>query len=216
MRTKTSLLLVTTLVLANCSYHREKFTPHSGPVSFAAIRDAIMDRCVACHDGSKSFNCLAYADVKSRLDRMKDRVLDKRDMPPGAPLSAGQYDLLARWIAAGGPEFGEQAPPPLPPPKPLEPKFASIHEKILINMCVHCHSPGKPGGGVPLNTLKDLVDSPRLLVIPGNAAESGLYLAVREKAKPSKKMPPPDSGIRPLTTEEVQVIVDWINSGAPE
>lgn len=210
-------LLVSAVLLSfGCNYTRDKTVPVTGPVSFSLIREAISDRCVACHGGGKSWDCTVYGDVLARLEKVRDRVLVKKDMPPGSPLSQWQQDLLARWIAAGAPEFGEAPPVPPPKPKPLEPRFSSIHEKILSNMCVHCHSPGKPGANVPLNTLKDLVDSPRLLVIPGNADESGLYLVVRAKAKPSKKMPPPDSGIRPLSPEEVSIIVDWINAGAPE
>jgi hypothetical protein len=83
-----------------------------------------------------------------------------------------------------------------------------------------CHAPGKPTARVPLVTWKDLLESPLDIVIPGNAAESGLILSVTHE-DPDKLMPPPrdkegkPTGYSPLSAREIQVLMDWINRGAP-
>lgn len=219
------LFFTSLAILCGCNYQVDKKTvPLVGDtLSFATVKEAVFDtRCVVCHDGTKSYHCGAYAEVKARLEKIRSRVFEKKDMPPDSPLSSAQYDLLSRWLAAGGPEFADNNPQKKPPeqeppetvPKPLEPKFSSIHDKIFMPMCIHCHSPGKPGEKVPLNSREDLLNSPRLLVLPNTPDESGLLLAVKRKDK--KRMPPPDSGFNPLSTSEVSVIYEWIKSGAPE
>ena len=95
---------------------------------------------------------------------------------------------------------------------PLEATFNSIHEQILLPKCVGCHSPGQAAKRVPLNTREDLINSPRDLVIPGNPAESGLFLAVTRTDQ--KRMPPATVSIEPLLKKEVEVIRQWILEGA--
>ncbi len=210
------------LSLAGCSYDISKTKEAIGPLSFAAIKQNVLEpRCLNCHNGLGQWSCGDYKEVKLRLEKVNFRVLEKKDMPPGPGLSPYQYNLLTRWIQAGAPEFGKDATPPekppeKPPPMPLEPKFASIKENIFVPMCIFCHEKekGNPLRYVPLNTKGDLLNSPRLLVLPGNADESGLFLSVRPKAR--KPMPPVDSGMRRLNATEVSVIVNWINAGAQD
>ncbi len=208
------LLGFLTLSPLACSYDIQKNAPPiaSNDISYAAVKQAIfVPRCVMCHDGSPGkWDAGTFADVKERIKKIKQRVLDRKDMPPGSPLSPSQMAFLSTWIAAGAPETGK---PPVVPETPLEPKYASISEKIFIPMCSKCHIAGGSAPQVPL-TRDELLNSPRLLVVPFKADESGLFIAVKRKDK--KKMPPPDSGIRKLTPEEIAVIVEWINAGAKD
>jgi hypothetical protein len=97
------------------------------------------------------------------------------------------------------------------PEEPLEPTFSSIRKKIFIPKCVSCHNPAGEGRNVPLETLEDLTDSPRELVLPGNVEESGLTIAITRGD--DKRMPPPKTG-GPLSDEEIYVIEKWIQDGA--
>ncbi len=65
-----------------------------------------------------------------------------------------------------------------------------------------------------MQTRKDLLDSPRDLVLPGDPDESGLVIAVSRTD--AKRMPPPSTGKPPLADAEIAVIRQWIMSGAPE
>ena len=98
------------------------------------------------------------------------------------------------------------------PPTQLEPKYSSIKEVIFLNRCFACHSAGHSGERVPLEPLEDLLNSPRELVIPGNADESGLIIAVTRND--GKRMPPPSSGFSQLSEDEVKIVREWISSGA--
>jgi uncharacterized membrane protein len=65
---------------------------------------------------------------------------------------------------------------------------------------------------VPLETINDLINSPLDIVIPNNPEESGLFILIQEGVR--GKMPPINSGITPVTPEEIAVIKEWINQGA--
>ena len=138
---------------------------------------------------------------------------------PTPALSADQMGLLNAWILAGAPESsGPGGTLPLPP---LLPNFLSIKTHILEPRCLSCHSPGNSVARIPLVTREDLLNSPLELVIPGNAEESGLILAVRNE-DPNKVMPPEKTpsgqptGFSRLKEEEIRIIEEWIQRGAVE
>lgn len=96
---------------------------------------------------------------------------------------------------------------------PLEPKFSSLRRRIFERRCTGCHSSGGTAEKVPLINLKELLASPRELVIPGNVEESGLLIALQRND--DKRMPPPERG-SPLNADEIQTIRDWIAQGAKD
>ena len=95
---------------------------------------------------------------------------------------------------------------------PLEATFASIQGNIFQSRCISCHSAGQSAWRVPLDTREEVLNSPRELVIPGNADESGLVLAITRTD--DKRMPPPKSGSA-LSPKAIGIIKQWINEGAP-
>lgn len=104
-------------------------------------------------------------------------------------------------------------PQPRPAPTPeLEPTFRSIQAKILAPKCISCHRVGGRVPGITFNSKEELLNSPYELVIPGNPAESGIVLVLRPGAR--KPMPPPDSGISPVSQRELGIIEEWIRQGA--
>lgn len=92
--------------------------------------------------------------------------------------------------------------------------FMLIKERILSPRCFSCHSGGGMAGHVSLETREDLIDSPLEIVISGNPDESGIIIATTRTD--DKRMPPPDSGIPPLTAAEIDAIRRWIAEGARE
>lgn len=92
--------------------------------------------------------------------------------------------------------------------------FTLIKERILSPRCFYCHSAVGSASRVSLETRREVVDSPLEIVIPGNPDESGIIIAITRTD--DKRMPPPDSGIPPLTATEIDAIRQWITEGARE
>ena len=203
--------------------------PPSRPVSFQIVNERVfIPRCLICHGPASEHPLDSYSNVKRSLEGIISAVLVERTMPLGSSLSRDEIGLLTTWIAAGAPErVGDRegdgdhgqdpgpgpgpSPRPTPTPIPLEPTYSSIRANILVNRCILCHSPGGSAKQVPLVTFEDLLDSPRELVLPGNADESGLVLAIERDDE--KRMPPPMTGPA-LSEAERLVIRDWISKGA--
>lgn len=183
--------------------------------------------CISCHSRFQT-----YARVRWELLSIRKEVIEDREMPPSQsePLSPLKNELLKRWIDAGAPENPAPLPSPTPSPDPtlspapspelaprpsapLQPTYASIHERILVPRCLGCHAPGERAAKVPLNSLRDLLDSPLDLVIPGTPDESTLLLSLTRND--SKRMPPPRSS-GPLPPEEIEAIRTWIDRGAKD
>ena len=85
---------------------------------------------------------------------------------------------------------------------------------ILEQKCLYCHAPGKRGERVSLDTKEALINSPLEIVIPGNAEESDIILVLAPDAR--KPMPPRNSGPAPITEEEKNILIQWINQGAKD
>lgn len=225
--------------LGGCGFYHEKpskdlslsFPGNAAKFSYQTVRQRVfIPNCVLCHGDSGGVNLESYAAIKANLSKIEKAVFVDKTMPKSRPLGATELKILAAWIKAGAPETTEGAEPDLPgtespvpsaspspgptnPTDPIEPSFVSIKKRILDSKCISCHSEGGTASGVPLKTLKDLLNSPRELVIPKNPDESGLWIAVSRPD--SKRMPPPSAGM-PLSSGEVGAIRKWIEIGAPE
>jgi|GEM_PF-772896 len=207
-----------------CNLHVDKNIPtqnepvleNNAKISYAQVREKIFaPRCTHCHGISGGVNLETYQSVKANLARIERVALIERSMPQARPLSTGESSMLRAWIDSGAPEVvTSTSPTPSPtitPEIPLKPNFASIKKRIFENRCLSCHSVNGSASAVPLSQLKDLLDSPRDLLLPGNVEESGLYIAITRND--SKRMPPGSSG---LSDNEISVIREWITLGAPE
>lgn len=176
--------------------------------------------CIGCHGSSGGVNLESYASVKSQIAKIYESTVVQRKMPkaPTASLGDEQLGLLNAWIQAGAPQDSGADEVPIPQ---LEPTFDSIKSHILEVKCLSCHAPGKPVERVPLVTRKDLLDSPLDIVVPGNAEESGIILAITNQ-DPKKRMPPTkdklgnDTGYSPLSEDEIRIISLWITNGAKD
>ncbi|NNC90399.1 MAG: DUF1553 domain-containing protein [Akkermansiaceae bacterium] len=97
-------------------------------------------------------------------------------------------------------------------------KLFALHVKdIIAEKCIACHSSDedkKLKGGLEMSTRELLLkggDSGEV-VIPGNAAESLLYIATTWEDE-DYEMPPKEADR--LTEDQQEKIRDWINAGAP-
>jgi mono/diheme cytochrome c family protein len=181
----------------------------------------IRANCVGCHGSGGGISLESYELTKSHLKKIFQSVFVDRRMPkaPGPSLSANQLGLLNAWIQAGAPESAvDEDPTPVPP---MGPTFEAIRYHIFETKCLLCHSPGKPAARISLVTKEDILESPLELAIPGNADESGLFLAVISE-NVRKIMPPPKdehgnpTGLTKLSDAEIQAIYDWIQNGATD
>ncbi|MBS1713077.1 MAG: PSD1 domain-containing protein [Armatimonadetes bacterium] len=83
--------------------------------------------------------------------------------------------------------------------------------------CFRCHGPSAKEGQAGLRL--DLAESAtkdrdgRHVIHPGKSSESSILLRIRPET-PELAMPPPDSGVKPLSDEDVATIKAWIDQGA--
>ncbi len=184
----------------------------SSELSYAKVRrEVFAPRCLSCHGVSAKIGFDSYEQVKARLTDIERVALVEQTMPPRSPLNEKETRILKAWLDAGAPEGQEPAPDPTPE-EPLEPRFKSIKRKIFETRCLSCHSAGGEAARIPLETWQDLLNSPLELVLPGNAEESGLMIAVTRTD--DKRMPPPKSGFGRLSDDEIRTIERWIQEGA--
>lgn len=201
--------------LPGCNFYREKTTQFSSSdsaaLSFALVRKQVFEpSCISCHGNSGGVNLESYTSVKAHLPQIEKSTLIDRTMPKNGSLTSGQMGLLRSWIQAGAPEFG-QTQPSLD--EPLQPNFLSIRNKVFEVRCISCHSISGSASGIALGSLRELLDSPRDLLIPGNPDESGLIISLTRSD--DRRMPPPENSAA-LPESELTVIRKWIEIGAPE
>lgn len=220
------IALAFALLSGGCSYHKDKSDSFDSifvstnlieSISYQEVKDKVfVPKCISCHGDSGGVNLENYANARSFLEQIKQSTLIEKRMPKNNLLNNSEYMILAAWIKAGGPDQplnGGKVPPPTV--EILKPEFNSIKKIIIDRKCLSCHSPNGEAPRVLLDTVKDMIDSPLEIVIPGNPDESGLVLTL-DRESGMKPMPPIDSGIFPISKEELEVIKAWILKGAKD
>jgi mono/diheme cytochrome c family protein len=108
-----------------------------------------------------------------------------------------------------------QPPAPLPEPLPVPDPVAlarAVVENVLLANCGQCHSPvltpAQAQGGINyINDLDKLVETG--LIVPLSSATSRVVVTMR-----SGSMPPPSSGLPPMTDVDISLVASYIdNSG---
>lgn len=178
-------------------------------MNFEFINSRILrPKCASCHGDSGNVSLETYSAVKSHIAGIRNTVFIERTMPKRGALTLEEKRLLWNWIELGAPAESDGAPPP---EEPLRATYESIRSHILEPQCMTCHHSTGTGKRVPLDK-QGLLTSPLELVIPGNADESGLIISL-ERAD-DKRMPPAKEGYAALRPDVIQVLREWINSGA--
>ncbi|MBC7690234.1 MAG: hypothetical protein H7222_00565 [Methylotenera sp.] len=212
-----TLLLAATLLVSGCEFHKMKPARDEGlsagqasQVSYQMVKKRVFTQyCITCHGNSGGISLDSYGSVKQNIAAIETVALITHTMPKNGSLPQSEQDLLASWIKAGAPE--QPVPVGVGAPQSLKPTFVSIKRTIFDTRCLSCHAPGQSASAVPLTSLKDLLDSPRGLLSPGNSEASSLYTSLIRTD--SQKMPPSPGAV---SQEEISVIEKWINIGAPE
>jgi uncharacterized membrane protein len=111
------LILISGLIwLGGCYYDNEETLYHRTIVncnSISATFDAnvqsiIISKCATsgCHDatGAGATVLLTYADVKRYSNRINQRTLIEKTMPPGGGMTQDELNILNCWISNGTPQ----------------------------------------------------------------------------------------------------------------
>ena len=213
---------------------RFEVVPLRGPVaelSFAKYREVLFTPyCAQCHDPNavhfSGVDLSVYPGVVSWITEIDKDVLVFGVMPPERQPAVPEEvkDFLRQWIEAGVPETPEISLAsmsvlslnpfwdPFPPPA-LEATFASIKTNIFQPLCMDCHSTGGRAGDLPLNTLAALRGIEPSIINLDDPASSSLVRRLRGQG--GRIMPPPSSGRTPLTSAQINVVIQWIEAGLP-
>ncbi|MFN8792627.1 MAG: c-type cytochrome domain-containing protein [Bdellovibrionales bacterium] len=96
----------------------------------------------------------------------------------------------------------------------VEPTYESLYNLVIEPRCLSCHKPGGRAEDYPITTYDELINGPlESVIIPGNPQASTFFRVVQPGAR--RPMPPPSLGLRPLSSTEIEVLRQWIQSGAP-
>ncbi len=141
-------------------------------------------------------------------------------LPVKGILLPGLALVLAACTAGNG-EGLDANGQPIPIAPPVASDFQEIQDTVFTAICTQCHI----GGGAPLGLRLDAANSyaslvsvasgevPALLrVNPGNADQSYLVQKIRGTAAVGARMP---LGQAPLPQDRIDLIVRWVNAGAP-
>jgi mono/diheme cytochrome c family protein len=97
--------------------------------------------------------------------------------------------------------------------------YATDIKPIFDTSCVKCHSGDKPKARLKLDTLEGALKGSKdgKILTSGDGANSLLVKAVTHQLKDSDGWMPPlnnKAGIKPLTPEQIGLLLAWINQGA--
>ena len=225
-------LALSAAALTDCSYRIDKTSGGNtqAPVAnqgrvlgYNSLRTQIFaPHCITCHGTSGGVSLDSYAGAFAALSRIQNEVVVEKSMPPSGPLADSDQQLVAAWIAAGGPEVdvvnpqpttpppaGPTATPtPTPAPSPTpEPSatpsstptvtYAQVASQVFGPNCTSCHNQSYAKAGVILDSYSEAVS---------------FIAKVRTEALVDQSMPP--SG--PLSDANQALLQAWIDAGTPQ
>lgn len=156
------------------------------------------------------------------------RILGLTDGPRmplnGDPLSSSQVKLIQRWIDQGDFTTVEASTKTASTEKNGESTqesrfsanqsrlFAAKVRRILASRCYSCHGPDVQQNGLRLDSLAAVLKGSESgkIIVPGHSDQSRILRRLTAKERPF--MP---YGGPPLSNEEIDVIRQWIDAGAP-
>ncbi|MBN1657472.1 MAG: cytochrome b/b6 domain-containing protein [Anaerolineae bacterium] len=190
------------------------------------IKPLLAAECVACHGPDTSFGHLALHTYELALaggesgpavvpGEAHTSLLITRMLSGDHPgqLSEAEIDVLLHWIEAGAPYEPVAIPEPTAIPGEQSP-LAGLDltweggvSALMEESCTICHHAAAASGGLDVSSYQAAVEGgvtgPG--VVPGNPDESQLVLWQTTGGH-----------LGQFTEEELQFIIDWITSGAPE
>lgn len=199
--------------------------PNSPNATFTWLqKNVFKPKCVVCHNAQKP---RAKVDLSSYLGLMnsppnkegekpvnlehpKESTLyievAEAKMPPTIKmLTEPEVTALKDWLDAGAPDSVVA-----PGPEPLSATYSSLHKNVFSRRCGSCHGIPFTVANVDFTSYDKLIHSTGKMmkpVIPGTAMYSGIYQeVVTGRMPPARKV---------VTPEDVEILLQWILSGAP-
>ena len=204
-------------------------TPNA-TLSFNDLKTGVFDKykCTSCHVHYKDYNQvrLSIGSIVSLVQSNEMPIRRTAFEEPPSPVSDEDKALLTQWVEQNMPEFAGQAVTEIPAVV-LEPTYQSISTHILGPKCTVCHNSfGSRGGVTVFDTYSQMVlnqlDLGGLFYNFASPEES-FVVSRTVPGNPFGLMPPDNVGgvpdvtriFPPLTTEERDVLTEWIRNKIP-
>ncbi len=196
-------------------------------ITFQLIQSYSLTSCQNCHAGKQAPQLTSLSDLKTHSDLVWSEV-STNAMPPTAsgyePLSSCKKALLKKWIDLGMPSestatVGEitecknenqQPAPPVIPISLMPLNYETLKTRILQPKCLLCHSAGGEQSDMSFFPYSELMVMARFWKSP--AVKSKVF----DEITKVDGMPPLDSNIPVLTSDEIDFVKRWIDAGNPE
>lgn len=189
----------------------------------------LQSNCLGCHgaNGSGGVSNITNVDhlIASGLivpgNATAGRLIGSMEdgsMPTAQRANAADLQIIRDWLGSdwqnGGTGSGGDGGGGTSPPTPaLVATYDSIRANILVPKCIACHGPNKADENIRYDTYAYTLGAGgyKNTINIVNPSISSFYRECN-----SGSMPPRSMGYQPLTPTELQVVYDWMLSGAPE
>jgi hypothetical protein len=215
--------------------------PADAVISWSLVKNSIMVNCTTCHGGVTSPDLTGASGVRQNLIKVMDAVSSRgpKPMPPTdkgyKPLSACRIAVLQKWVDLGAPDDStikisdlaecknQPGLEPILPISAMPVTYETLLTKILQPKCLMCHTEKPPVGEedaadflfTPYAAIVGDPSMDRQWAAPGAGSRVVKFLTRTD----DKRMPPPDAPgavANPLSQDEVDFIIKWIDAGRPE
>lgn len=233
----TPFALLASTALTGCPGFGDEYD--TGTETWAVeVADIWQESCCDCHNDPPTQAAPLPLDTYDRniavAADIRDRVVDKGDMPPGAPLSGVDRAAVERWLNSGGALGGGVAgdesicgtPAPMPDAGPPEdvgvlpdvgadgaPTWDAQIGPVLVATCAtqFCHDATTAQQMVDLSSYAGWEAARERLDGGGDIEQSLMVQRINGIGGP---MPPPPNPA--LSRAQITLVEDWIEAGAPE
>lgn len=193
---------MTLLAFQNCSpEHQAGSLASQSPQAQISgeAKTILLNKCMSCHGPGANVEITPDLEAleasglivmgEPQNSNLYLRVIDRIEPPAdsGISLTDAEIETLRQWIKG-----------------PSTLNYVQ-HIRPILESCHTCHN----NNGRRLNTYEDLLRNDR--VVPGDLEASQLW-QVLISTDPAVRMPPS----KPLSQEDLQIISEWIQSGAQE
>ena len=188
------------------SFQESQQTPLTAQIDFTQVKRQIFSKhCTICHPGYQN-----YENVKNDIQNILESV-EANQMPKNAPaLSRELKDILAQWVANGAPKAPNQSEQRRNPTA----SWDYLSQEVFFPKCSQCHNPQGQASFLDLSTRQSFFENRSYLFDSFNSDAQHSYF-VEVITDPAEPMPPKWSEVPPVTKDELNLIIEWINKGLP-
>jgi mono/diheme cytochrome c family protein len=186
-------------------------------------------RCAECHGDEEQEEGLKLTTYRAAMNGSQNgtviepgdpdssylvKLIANGQMPKrGDPLPQSEIDTIIAWIAAGAPETAPAATESEPAEAPVDLTNVNYQDHVLPifqQHCAECHGDEEQEEGLKLTTYRAAMNGSQngTVIEPGDPDSSYLVKLVVEGQMPKRG--------DPLSQEEIDIIIAWIEAGAPE